>query len=53
MRHVCFRVAVAVSVLASRPLAAQQVSLDSAGLATWLDSLLPRALKKETSPAPS
>jgi CubicO group peptidase (beta-lactamase class C family) len=43
MRHVCFRVAVALLAFA-RPLAAQ-TPLDSASLGGWLDSLVPRALK--------
>jgi CubicO group peptidase (beta-lactamase class C family) len=43
MRHVCFRVAVALLAF-SRPVAAQS-PLDSASLGAWLDSLVPRALK--------
>ncbi|HKP29024.1 MAG TPA: serine hydrolase domain-containing protein [Gemmatimonadales bacterium] len=44
MRHVCFRVAVALLAF-SRPLAAQS-PLDSASLGAWLDSLVPSALKE-------
>jgi CubicO group peptidase (beta-lactamase class C family) len=45
MRHVCFRVAVALHALVCPALAAQ-APLDSASLGAWLDSVVPRNLKE-------